>query len=713
LVTTHVTPTSVTAIGWQGPAATATFTVKNPGSIPSNAITVPVGAPPAATYHLTVVNGTGSGSYTAGTVVNISANAPRAGKIFSGWTGATVANASASSATINMPAADITVTANYAASPAPTYTLTVVNGTGSGTYTAGTVVNISANAPPAGKTFSGWTGATVADASASSTTINMPAADITVTANYAASSTPTYTLTVVNGTVNGAASGNFAANTVVTIVANTPPAGQVFQSWTGLPVTNVNASTSTLTMVAYNASVTANFAPAVSNSTMPFPVTSHPRLWITPADLPRLQSWATLTNKGYTQGMLPVLQQAVANYTTKFFPGGTPNANYPDPGDTQGYTGLLTEEWGAILAFNSLIDRNPANRIAYAKYARNVLMHAMNQAALGIQSGAPFRDPLFATYNRANGSGEEWPLIVDWIYHAVDDQGQPILTASDKLTIRNVFMMWASKCETASTTGGDSPNPPGVMNSFQLLPNNLPYRMAANNYYTGHARLMAMMALAIDPADDPPVAASAPVSQLGNSLRSYLSDALGAWQYQQYAMYGDGPAVASSYGIPGGGAGFGLASGGLPPEGMLYGVSYANLLGGLLALQTAGFNNPAYAALSSDRPAQCPDVGPLREGHLHIPHSGGLHPDGIRRVLPGPGLSVRQLRRPAPLLRHAGLHGPLRTARLARTAAGPDHPPQRCALVQLQRRSGRAECVLPTHDRPVQLHPYHPVLPPV
>ncbi len=41
------------------------------------------------------------------------------------------------------------------------------------------------------------------------------------------------------------------------------------------------------------------------------------------------------------------------------------------------------------------------------------------------------------------------------------------------------------------------------------------------------------------------------------------------------------------------GAGFGLASGGLPPEGTLYGESFGYVLGQLLALQTAGFNSAA------------------------------------------------------------------------------------------------------------------------
>src|SRR5258708_16715711 len=132
-------------------------------------------------------------------------------------------------------------------------------------------------------------------------------------------------------------------------------------------------------------------------------------------------------------------------------------------------------------------------------------MDAMKQGALGHLSGAPFRDPMFAVYNRANGSGEEWPLMVDWIYNATDAAGNPILTAADKLTIRNVFLIWANDCLNAYTTGGDHPAPIGVMNSLQLLPNNQPYRMAANNYYLGHARLLTMMPLSVDPNHHPPL----------------------------------------------------------------------------------------------------------------------------------------------------------------------------------------------------------------
>jgi hypothetical protein len=466
------------------------------------------------------------------------------------------------------------------------YTLTVVNGSGGGSYNAGTVVTITANPAGAGQSFLDWTGAAVQNPSASTTTLTMPAANTTVTANY--SSAPAYTLTVVNGT----GSGQYAAGTVVAISANAAPPGEVFTDWTGASVEAANSASTTLTMPAANATVTANFAAPPS---IPFPVTTHPRLWITQNDLPRLQSWATSSNPIYEQGMLPVLNNAINIYTTQFFPGGVPNPDYPDPGDTQGYTGYLTEQYGAVLAFNSLIDPNPANRILYAQYARNLIMYAFNIAALGPLTGAPFRDPMFPTYNRANGQGEQWPLIVDWIYNATDASGNPILTAIDKATIQTVFLLWANECLNASTAGGDHPVPVGVTNSLQLLPNNLPYRMASNNYYIGHAREIAMMALSIDPTDDPPINPSLPSSTLGNTLRSYILNATGAWLYQQYAMMGDGATVVNAYGIGGSGAGFSLASGGLPPEGMLYGESFGFALGELLALQTAGFNNVTYS----------------------------------------------------------------------------------------------------------------------
>ena len=268
--------------------------------------------------------------------------------------------------------------------------------------------------------------------------------------------------------------------------------------------------------------------------------------------------------------MVPLLQTAVNVYQTQFFPGGIANSNYPDLGDTQGYTGQLSEEVGFVLAFNSLIDPVPANRIKYAQYARNLVMHVMNQAALGVLAGAPFRDPAFPIYNRGDFAGDQFALIVDWIYNTKDANNQPILTTSDKATIRNVFMIWANECLNASTTGGDHPEPIGVTNDLSLLNDGAgAYRMASNNYYLGHARNLTMYSLSIDPVDDPAIDPTKSPAALGNSLRSYIQDATGAWLYQTYAMMADPQQVKADYGLPGNGAGFGLASGGLPPEGML------------------------------------------------------------------------------------------------------------------------------------------------
>jgi len=582
LSTTSITSTKIVATGTQGAATSASFTVTNPGSSASNAVVVPVSGP--KTYTLTVNSGSGGGSYAAGKVVTITANAPPTGKVFLNWTGATVANATSATTTITMPAANTTVTANYTTSTK--YTLTVNNGTGSGSYTAGTVVSISANAPPAGQVFSNWSGGTVANPNASSTTITMPAAATTVTANYKTNTT-TYVLTVNSGS----GSGSYTAGTVVTIAANAPPPNEAFSNWTGATVADPNASTTTITMPAAAATVTANYTAAQQ---VPFPVTTHPRVWITTADLARLRSWAVPSNPIYQQGIVPLLATAVNNYETQFFPNGVANSTYPDLGDTQGYTGLLSEENGFVLAFNSLIDPVPANRIKYAKYTRNLLMYAMNQAAKGVLADAPFRDPAFPIYNRGDLCGHQWALMTDWIYNTVDENNQPILSSSDKATIRKVFMIWANECLNASTTGGDHPEPIGTINDLSLINGGAaPYRMASNNYYLGHARNLTMYSLSIDPVDDPVLDASKSPATIGNTLRSYILDATGAWLYQTYAMMGDPQQVAADYGLTGNGAGFGLASGGLPPEGMLYGESYGTLLGQLLALQTAGFNNTA------------------------------------------------------------------------------------------------------------------------
>ncbi len=70
--------------------------------------------------------------------------------------------------------------------PVNTHTLTVENGTGSGDYEEDEVVNISPDTPATGTTFDQWTGdiAYVADVDDPTTTVTMPANNITVTATF-------------------------------------------------------------------------------------------------------------------------------------------------------------------------------------------------------------------------------------------------------------------------------------------------------------------------------------------------------------------------------------------------------------------------------------------------------------------------------------------------------------------------------------------------
>lgn len=76
----------------------------------------------ASLYTVTVVNGSGSGSYAAGTTVVIAANTPAAGMTFSKWTtesnGVALASVSMTATTFTMPANNVTVTANYVAAAA-------------------------------------------------------------------------------------------------------------------------------------------------------------------------------------------------------------------------------------------------------------------------------------------------------------------------------------------------------------------------------------------------------------------------------------------------------------------------------------------------------------------------------------------------------------------------------------------------------------------
>lgn len=74
------------------------------------------------------------------------------------------------------------------------YTVTVINGSGSGHYAPGATVLIQANTPAAGSVFSKWTtesqGVSLASVSTTPTTFTMPANNVTITAEFTAGTAP-------------------------------------------------------------------------------------------------------------------------------------------------------------------------------------------------------------------------------------------------------------------------------------------------------------------------------------------------------------------------------------------------------------------------------------------------------------------------------------------------------------------------------------------
>lgn len=149
---------------------------------------------PRTSYVVTVNQGSGSGSYAQGEAVTIIANTPESGKRFKEWTGAsgltfTSGSAITSTATFIMPGNAVNITATYESVLSTTYTVTVNNGLGSGSYSQGDMVTIRANPAPSGKQFKEWSGAsglsfTNGSASSANAAFAMPSRNVTITATY-------------------------------------------------------------------------------------------------------------------------------------------------------------------------------------------------------------------------------------------------------------------------------------------------------------------------------------------------------------------------------------------------------------------------------------------------------------------------------------------------------------------------------------------------
>ena len=276
-------------------------------------------------------------------------------------------------------------------------------------------------------------------------------------------------------------------------------------------------------------------------------VSGHPRLWVRASDLPTLRAWATSSNPMW-ESLRGAAEEARAEVDSGKVPQGPDCTNNANQG---------CEEYAEIFAFMSLVSPSEKERHDYASRAAKMLMAIMNRVAKGPSDSDELRRDKFPIDDRSRWNGEAFGLTVDWIY--------PYLTADEKKTIHKVFLRWCDVITHANTTDNNHPEPVGVLDDPQLVSDREKLRWAGNNYYTAHARNLALMALAFDAADDP-----------DGELRSYVKRATGAWLYVIDAyLRGDG-------------------RGGLPADGLEYGPqTLAYLAQALWALHTGGADDAA------------------------------------------------------------------------------------------------------------------------
>lgn len=224
---------------------------------------------PAATeYAVTVTGGTASASgnaitsAAAGVEITVTAIIPD-GKVFDKWVvksgGVTLADAASAVTTFTMPA-------------------TVAAGTPITRAMEGVEVTVTAQAPD-GKHFVKWVvkagGITLANETSATTTFTMPANDVTIEAEFAENPVEAYTLTVIKGTASVAAgtpiTDKIEQNTVVTVTADAPEAGKVFDKWVVLEgnvtLADATKATTTFTMPGNDVKIEATYKDAPPSHT--------------------------------------------------------------------------------------------------------------------------------------------------------------------------------------------------------------------------------------------------------------------------------------------------------------------------------------------------------------------------------------------------------------------------------------------------------------
>lgn len=215
------------------------------------------------TLNVNAVNGTvtkvpNQTTFNYGTSVLLTAT-PTAGYSFTGWSGDATGTSNSLTITMN---SNKNITANFALTPADTYTLNVTSSLG-GTavknpnqtgYANGTSVQVTAT-PNTGYTFSGWSGDATGTTNPLSVTMN---SDKNIVANFTLTPVITYSLNVIanNGVVvKNPNQANYNQGSTVQLTA-TPNSGYTFTGWSGDASGTANPLTVTMNS---NKNITAIF----------------------------------------------------------------------------------------------------------------------------------------------------------------------------------------------------------------------------------------------------------------------------------------------------------------------------------------------------------------------------------------------------------------------------------------------------------------------
>lgn len=321
----------------------------------------------------------------------------------------------------------------------------------------------------------------------------------------------------------------------------------------------------------------------------------HPRLWVRAKDLDDLRKRMTSQNPIYEEG----LKKVVAEATQKVDAAPPGDVLSKDDGSWSKSYSECSELFAQVFAFMYVLSPDGSSEKAeYGKKAKTLLMNVIDKVYAGLAKlpdGTTIHD---MAPGGASHVADPWvggrfvldlrtfiqdsiPLTVDWIY--------PLLSAEDRGKIRTVFVYWSRVItEKAATTGDkDKPIKLGVYNDPSLLeledPTRSRARFGLNNWFAMHMRLLGLMALSVDAADDVPQtggpAGGSFFKELkaakAGTLREYLKSATGAYLYMvDYGHRNDG-------------------RGGLSPEGMQYFTAGLGPTAQFyLALQTSGWADP-------------------------------------------------------------------------------------------------------------------------